>query len=223
VGAVRAIRADAGCRRASSAFLPPCPRSSSHLCGRFFGTCDTVAASVPRPTWNPDPALPWHDQRMRRAASAAALAPPTAPRWDGCRPARTASQYVKVVVFNATRTEMTARGHEPRLIAPQYVRPFVKRQTNDTADAPAIVIAARQPEMRCVAPKPAEQPSRAAVLRGRDGMVHQRTACMNVLRAVLHEHDHVFSRWDPNGPRGMRRREPQMRRSRLMATSRSRR
>ncbi|WP_261764168.1 hypothetical protein [Kozakia baliensis] len=44
-------------------------------------------------------------------------------------------------------------GHEVKLIAPQYVRPFVKRQKNDTADAEAIVIAARQPEMRFVLPK----------------------------------------------------------------------
>ena len=41
-------------------------------------------------------------------------------------------------------------GHEARLIAPQYVRPFVKRQKADAADAEAIVIAARQPEMRFV-------------------------------------------------------------------------
>ena len=41
---------------------------------------------------------------------------------------------------------MEALGHEARLIAPQYVRPFVKRQKNDAADAEAIVIAARQPE-----------------------------------------------------------------------------
>ena len=61
--------------------------------------------------------------------------------------------------------EMAKFGHEVRLIAPQYVRPFVKRQKNDAADAEAIVIAARQPEMRFVEPKTVEQQSRAAVFR----------------------------------------------------------
>lgn len=51
--------------------------------------------------------------------------------------------------------EMAAIGHQVKLIAPQYVRPFVKRQKNDAADAEAIVIAARQPEMRFVDPKSA--------------------------------------------------------------------
>jgi len=49
--------------------------------------------------------------------------------------------------------ELMAQGHEVKLIAPQYVRPFVKRRKNDAADAEAIVIAARQPEMRFVEPK----------------------------------------------------------------------
>jgi hypothetical protein len=53
--------------------------------------------------------------------------------------------------------EMTRLGHEVKLIAPRYVKPFVKRQKNDAADAEAIVIAARQPEMRFVEPKGAEQ------------------------------------------------------------------
>jgi len=41
--------------------------------------------------------------------------------------------------------EMSQFGHEVKLIAPQYVRPFVKRQKNDMADAEAIVIAAQRP------------------------------------------------------------------------------
>ena len=88
--------------------------------------------------------------------------------------------------------EMEAFGHEVKLIAPQYVRPFVKRQKNDAADAEAIVIAGRQPEMRFVAPKTIEQQSRAAVFRGRERLIHQRTADVNALRALLHEHGHVF-------------------------------
>ena len=88
--------------------------------------------------------------------------------------------------------EMEALGHEVKLIAPQYVRPFVKRQKNDAADAEAIVIAARQAEMRFVEPKTVEQQSRAAVFRGRERLVHQRTADVNALRALLYEHGYVF-------------------------------
>ncbi|WP_448329092.1 IS110 family transposase [Sulfitobacter sp. M13] len=88
--------------------------------------------------------------------------------------------------------EMEALGHEVKLIAPQYVRPFVKRQKNDAADAEAIVIAARQPEMRFVESKTIEQQSRAAVFRSRERLVHQRTADVNALRALLYEHGHVF-------------------------------
>jgi len=97
--------------------------------------------------------------------------------------------------------EMRTIGHEVKLIAPQYVRPFVKRQKNDAADAEAIIIAARQPEMRFVAPKSVEQQSRAAVFRGRERLVHQRTADVNALRALLHEHGHVF----PQGTRSLNR------------------
>lgn len=67
------------------------------------------------------------------------------------------AQPACLVVFEACGSanywtrEMTALGHEVRLIAPQYVRPFVKRQKNDAADAEVIVNAALQPEMRFVA------------------------------------------------------------------------
>lgn len=88
--------------------------------------------------------------------------------------------------------KMAAIGHQVKLIAPQYVRPFVKRQKNDMADAEAIVIAARQSEMRFVEPKSVEQQSRAAVFRGRERLVYQRTADVNALRALLYEHGHVF-------------------------------
>ena len=88
--------------------------------------------------------------------------------------------------------ETEALGHEAKLIAPQYVRPFVKRQKNDAADAEAIMIAARQPEMRFVPTKTVGQQSRAAVFRGRERLVHQRTEDVNALRALLSEHGYVF-------------------------------
>ena len=118
-------------------------------------------------------------------------------------PAFMAQQAPCLVIFEACggahywAREMESLGHEVKLIAPQYVRPFVKRQKNDAADAEAIVIAARQAEMRFVEPKTVEQQSRAAVFRGRERLVHQRTADVNALRALLYEHGYVF-------PTGMR-------------------
>jgi transposase len=109
-----------------------------------------------------------------------------------------AKQEPSLVIFEACGSshywsrEMQTLGHEVKLIAPHYVRPFVKRQKNDAADAEAIVIAARQPEMRFVAAKTVDQQSRAAIFRGRERLVHQRTADVNALRALLYEHGHVF-------------------------------
>ena len=88
--------------------------------------------------------------------------------------------------------ELVQLGHEVLLIPPQYVRPFVKRQKNDAADAEAIVVAARQPEMRFVLPKTEEQQSRAALFRARERLVHQRTEVVNALRALLYEFGHVL-------------------------------
>jgi len=87
--------------------------------------------------------------------------------------------------------EMVRLGHDVKLIAPQYVRPFVKRQKNDTTDAEAIVIAAQRPEMRFVAPKSQEQQARAVLFRARERLVHQRTELVNALRAVLYEFGHT--------------------------------
>jgi len=109
-----------------------------------------------------------------------------------------AEQPSCVVVFEACggasywAREMVKFGHQAKLIAPQYVRPFVKRQKNDAADAEAIVIAARQPEMRFVVPKSEDQQARAILFRGRERLVHQRTELVNALRAVLQEYGHVF-------------------------------
>jgi|SoiMetStandDraft_5_1073268.scaffolds.fasta_scaffold39166_2 transposase len=87
--------------------------------------------------------------------------------------------------------EMIRLGHEVKLIAPHYVKPFVKRQKNDAADAEAIVIAAQRPEMRFVDPKSAEQQSRAVLFRARERLVHQRTELVNALRACLYEYGYV--------------------------------
>jgi len=87
--------------------------------------------------------------------------------------------------------EISSLGHEVKLIAPQYVKPFVKRQKNDAADAEAIVIAAQRPEMRFVELKSTEQQGRGILFRARERLVHQRTELMNALRACLYEFGHV--------------------------------
>ena len=79
-------------------------------------------------------------------------------------------------------------GHELRLTPPVYVKPFVKRQKNDAADAEAIAEAAARPNMRFVALKSSGQQAGAMVFRTRDLLVRQRTQLVNALRAHLAEH-----------------------------------
>lgn len=83
--------------------------------------------------------------------------------------------------------ELAALGHEVRLIPPSYVKPFVKRQKNDMADAEAISEAALRPTMRFVAPKTAEAQGAAVIFRTRDLLVRQRTQLSNALRGHLGE------------------------------------
>ena len=92
-------------------------------------------------------------------------------------------------------------GHDVKLIAPQYVKPFVKRQKNDAADAEAIVVAAQRPEMRFVAAKKKEQRAKGVLFRSRERLVHQRTEHVNALRAVLYEYGYVI----PQGIASIRR------------------
>ena len=104
-----------------------------------------------------------------------------------------ADQPPSVIVMEACGSahywarEMIKLGHEVKLMAPQYVRPFVKRQKHDASDAEAIVIAAQRPEMCFVAPKSEEQKTLAVLFRARERLVHQRTELVNALRAVLYE------------------------------------
>ena len=75
-----------------------------------------------------------------------------------------------------------------RLIPPVYVKPFVKRQKNDAADAEAIVKAALRPTMRFVAVMTVDQQARAMLFRTRQMFVGQRTQLVNALRGHLAEH-----------------------------------
>ncbi len=86
---------------------------------------------------------------------------------------------------------MSRHWHEVRLIAPHYVKPFIKRQKNDAADAEAIVEAALRPTMRFVEPKSAGQQARAVAFRTREQLVTQRTEAVNALRSHLYEFGHV--------------------------------
>ena len=67
--------------------------------------------------------------------------------------------------------EIAKLGHEVRHIPPDYVKPFMKRQKNDAADAEAICEAAQRPSMRFVAMKGKEQQAAAVVFRARDLLV----------------------------------------------------
>ena len=83
--------------------------------------------------------------------------------------------------------EIEKLGHGVRLIPPIYVKPFVKRQKNDAADAEAIAEAAARPTMRFVALKTEGQQARAMIFRARDLLVRQRTQLINALRGHLAE------------------------------------
>ncbi len=83
--------------------------------------------------------------------------------------------------------ELQALGHTVRLMPPAYVKPYVKRQKNDTADAEAICEAVTRANMRFVATKTPEQQSCLMLHRTRHLFIRQQTAVINVIRAHLAE------------------------------------
>jgi transposase len=87
--------------------------------------------------------------------------------------------------------ELEKLGHTVRLIPPAYVKPFVKRQKNDEADAEAICEAAQRPTMRFVPVKSAEQQASGVVFRARDLLVRQRTQIINAVRGHFAEYGQV--------------------------------
>lgn len=84
--------------------------------------------------------------------------------------------------------KLQALGHTVRLMAPQFVKPYVKSNKNDAADAEAICEAVARPSMRFVPIKNIEQQSVLSLHRVRQGFVKARTAQANQIRGLLGEY-----------------------------------
>ena len=83
--------------------------------------------------------------------------------------------------------ELIKLGHQVRLIAPQFVKPYVKSGKNDANDAEAICEAASRPTMRFVPVKTAEQQAGQSLHRIRSRLIRARTALVNEIRGLLGE------------------------------------
>lgn len=93
--------------------------------------------------------------------------------------------------------KLQAQGHTVKLMAPQFVKPYVKTNKNDAVDAEAICEAVSRPNMRFVPLKNSEQLAVLAMHRARQGFVKARTAQANQLRGLLAEHGIII-------PKGIR-------------------
>src|SRR5215217_2372369 len=85
-----------------------------------------------------------------------------------------------------------AHGHTVKLIAPQFVKPYVKSNKNDPADAEAICEAVTRPTMRFVPVKEIDQQDLQALHRARERVVKARTALVNEIRGLLAEYGIVL-------------------------------
>ncbi len=85
-------------------------------------------------------------------------------------------------------SKLQALGHTVKLMAPQFMKPYVKTNKNDAADAEAICEAVSRPSMRFVPIKNGEQRAVLALHRARQGFVKARTAQANQIRGLLAEH-----------------------------------
>lgn len=100
--------------------------------------------------------------------------------------------------------KLQAMGHTVRLIAPQFVKPYVKSNKNDVADAEAICEAVGRPSMRFVPIKTVDQQAVLSLHRARQGFVKARTAQANQIRGLLAEYGLVV----PQGIGHIRQRVP---------------
>jgi transposase len=87
---------------------------------------------------------------------------------------------------------LSGLGHTVRLMAPQFVKPYVKTNKNDAADAEAICEAVSRPNMRFVPIKNIDQQAVLALHRARQGFVKARTAQANQIRGLLAEYGIVM-------------------------------
>ncbi|HAT1528153.1 TPA: IS110 family transposase [Morganella morganii] len=83
--------------------------------------------------------------------------------------------------------KLSELGHTPKLISPQFVRPFVKTNKNDFIDAEAICEAASRPSMRFVKPRTESQQAMHALHRVRESLVSDRVKTTNQIQAFLLE------------------------------------
>lgn len=83
--------------------------------------------------------------------------------------------------------QLMAMGHEPKLISPQFVRPYVKGNKNDFVDAEAICEAASRLSMRFVSPKTEAQQTLSVLHRLRESLVRDRTKTVNQMHGFLLE------------------------------------
>jgi len=97
--------------------------------------------------------------------------------------------------------ELSKLGHRVRLMPPRYVKPYVKRQKNDAADAEAICEAVTRPSMRFVEIKTCEQQGTLVLHRVRLMLTRQRTQLSNAIRGHMAEYGLVA----PVGRNGLQR------------------
>ena len=83
--------------------------------------------------------------------------------------------------------QLQSLGHEVKLISPQFVKPFVKTNKHDMADAEAICEAVTRPTMRFVPIKNVEQQAMLSLHRTREGFIGDRTATVNRIRGLMSE------------------------------------
>lgn len=88
--------------------------------------------------------------------------------------------------------QFTQLGHDVRMIAPQFVKPYVKSNKNDAVDAEAICEAVQRPTMRFVPTKSIEQQDLQSLHRIRSQLVARRTAQANQVRGLLMEYGLVI-------------------------------
>ena len=102
--------------------------------------------------------------------------------------------------------KLIALGHRVRMMAPQFVKPYVKTNKNDSLDAEAICEAVGRPNMRFVPVKAPEQQSVLSLHTARQSFVHARTAQANQIRGLLMEYGLVI----PQGIRHIYARVPEL-------------